>query len=224
MRRLDGTKTLLYNEPHQVKPRGNSQVETCKKLPASHKGNQIACIELERSPVLSRLIRVISAALALLFFLVGYLLFPLEALLEMDDVFVHLVTLMLGMMSVFLIHELLRGLLMRIFSGVKPIIRYVGSYPHAACEAYFGRTAQQIINIVPPGVLVLMLLVLLLTTADMSWKWMVWLILTVGICSCVGDVYVALRMMRLPQDILVQNIGPTYLIYSASAPGEPEEN
>ena len=199
-------------------------METCKKLPTSHKGNQIACIELERSPVLSRLIRVISAALALLFFLVGYLLFPLEALLEMDDVFVHLVTLMLGMMSVFLIHELLRGLLMRIFSGVKPIIRYVGSYPHAACEAYFGRTAQQIINIVPPVVLALMLLVLLLTTADMSWKWMIWLILTVGVCSCVGDVYVTIRMMHFPEDILVQNVGPTYLVYSASASRGPEEN
>lgn len=195
-------------------------METCKKLPKSHKGKQIACIELERSPVLSRLIKVISAVLAMLLFLVGYLLLPVEALLQMEDAFVHLVVLMLGMMSVFLVHELTRGLLMRVFSGVKPIIRYVGSYPHAACEAYFGRTAQQVINIVPPVVIVAMLLVLLLTTADMSWKWMIWLILTVGICSCVGDVYVALRMMHMPEDILVMNVGPTYLIYSASAPEE----
>lgn len=199
-------------------------MQTCHKLPDSHKGNQIACIELERSPVLSRLIKVVSAALALLFFLVGYLMLPMEALLEMEDVFLHLVVLLLGMMSVFLVHELLRGLLMRIFSGVKPIIRYVGSYPHAACEAYFGRSIQQIINIVPPVALILMLLVLLLTTAGMSWKWMIWLILTVGVCSCVGDFYVALRLTRLPEDILVQNVGPTYLVYSASAAGGSEEN
>lgn len=199
-------------------------METCKKLPKSHKGNQIVCIELERSPVLSRLIKVVSAVLALLLFLIGYLIFPLEALLEMEDAFVHLVVLMLGMMSVFLIHELLRGLLMRIFSGVKPIIRYVGSYPHAACEAYFGRTAQQVINIVPPVVIFLMLLVILITTADMSWKWIVWMILTVGVCSCVGDIYVFIRMMHLPEDILVQNIGPTYLIYSAAAADTQKEN
>lgn len=199
-------------------------MKTCKKLPESHRGKQIVCIELERSPVLSRLIRVVSAVLAIIFFLIGYLIYPVEALLEMDDVFVHLVALMLGMMSVFLVHELLRGLLMRIFSGVKPIVRYVGSYPHAACEAYFGRTIQQIINIVPPVAVVLMLLVLLLTTADMSWKWMVWLILTVGVCSSVGDVYVTIRMMHLPEDILVQNVGPTYLVYSASATDDSEEN
>lgn len=198
-------------------------MKTCKQLPISHKGRQIACIELEHSPVLSRLIKVVSAVLALIFFLIGYLIYPVEALLEMEDTFTHLVALMFGMMSVSLVHELLRGLLMRIFSGVKPIIRYVGSYPHAASEVYFGRTVQQVINIVPPTVLVLMLLALLAATADMSWKWMVWLILTVGVCSGVRDVYVTLRMMHLPEDILVQNVGPTYLVYSASGTGDPEE-
>ena len=190
-------------------------METCKKLPRSHKGNQIACIELERSPVLSKLIKFVSAALAVILFLIGYLLFPVEALLQMEDAFVHLVVLMLGMMSVSLLHELIRGTLMRTFSGVKPVIRYVGSYPHAACDAYFGRKAQQVINILPPVVVVAMLLVLLVTTADMSWKWMIWLILTVAISSCVRDAYVALRMRKLPEDILVINVGPTYLIYSA---------
>jgi len=199
-------------------------VQTCRKLPDSHKGKQIACIELERSPVLSRLIKIASVILAFIFFLIGYLIFPIEALLEMEDAFVHLVTLMLGMMAVFLVHELLRGVLMRLFSGVKPIIRYAGSYPHAACEAYFGKRVQQIINVVPPVVEIVMLLLLLFTTADMSWKWMIWLILTVGICSVVGDAYVTIRMMHFPEDILVMNVGPTYLIYSASVDEDTQEN
>ena len=190
-------------------------MKTCKKLPDSHKGNQIACIELERSRVLSRLIKVISVVLAAVTFLVGFLILPVEALVEMEDAFVHLVSLMLGMMAVFLIHELLRGVLMRIFSGVKPIIRYAGSYPHAACEAYFGRKAQQIINIVPPVITVAMLILSLVVTADLTWKWMLWLMLTVGISSFTGDFYVAIRVMHFPEDILVMNVGPTYLIYSA---------
>lgn len=199
-------------------------METCKNLPKSHKGNQIACIELERSAVLSRLINISSAVLGLILFLIGYLIFPVEALLQMEDAFVHLVVLMFGMMSVSLVHELMRGLLMRIFSGVKPVIRYVGSYPHAACEAYFGRNVQQIINIVPPVVVVVMLVAILLTTADMSWKWMVWLILTVAVCACVRDIYVALRLMHMPGDILVQNVGPTYLVYSAATAENAKED
>ena len=198
-------------------------METCTKLPKSHKGKQIACIELEQAPVLSRLIKIASALLALVFFLIGYLLFPIEALLEMEEPFVHLVVLMFGMMSVFLFHELMRGLLMRIFSGVKPIIRYAGSYPHAACEAYFGKKVQQIINLAPPVALACLLLILVLTTKDMSWKWIAWLTLTVGVCSYVRDVYVAVRMKYLPDDILVMNVGPVYLIYSAAAE-QQEEN
>ena len=199
-------------------------METCTKLPESHKGKQIACIELERSPVLSRLIKIASAILALVFFLIGYLLLPVEALLEMPDPFARLVALMFGMMSVFLIHELVRGLLMRVFSGVKPIIRYAGSYPHAACEAYFGKKAQQIINLVPVAVLTCLLLILVLLAPDMSWKWIAWLVLTVGVCSYVRDLYVAVRMLYLPEDILVMNVGPVYLIYSASAQEKNAEN
>lgn len=192
------------------------KMKTCNKLPDSHKGNQIACIELEHSRVLSRLIKIMSVILAALIFLLGFLIFPAEALLEMDAAFVHLVSLMLGMMAVFLVHELLRGLMMRIFSGVKPIIRYAGSYPHAACDAYFGRNHQQMINIVPSVVLILMLVVLLLSAADATIKWILWLMLTVGASSFVRDIYVTVRIMYLPEDILVMNVGPTYLIYSAS--------
>ena len=196
-------------------------MEIYKKLPGSHRGNQIAGIELETSPVLSRLIKTISGVLALLMFIVGYLIFPIDALMQMEDVFVHLVALFLGMMSVFLIHELMRGVVMRILSGVKPIIRFAGTYPHAACEAYFGRSAQHLINLIPAAVTVAMPLMLLLTTQDMSWKWMTWMILTVAVCSCVGDLYVSLRIRHMPSDILILNVGPTYMIYSAE---KEEEN
>lgn len=198
-------------------------METCTKLPKSHKGKPIACIELEKTPVLSRLIKAVSAIEAILFFILGYMLFPIDALLKMGDVFSHLVILFFGMMSVFLLHELLRGLLMRIFSGVKPLVRYVGSYPQAACEAYFCRRHQQIINLLPLTVIFVMLLAIVLTTADMSWKWIAWITLTVGVCSYVRDLYVAVRMMHLPRDILVMNVGPIYMVYSATGEQQTEE-
>ena len=124
------------------------------------------------------------------------------------------------MMSVFLVHELMRGVLMRLFSGVKPIVRYVGSYPQAACQAFFCKRHQQIINLLPLLAISAMLLAIVLTTADMSWKWIAWITLTVGICSYVRDLYVAVRMIYLPGDILVMNVGPVYMVYSAT--GEEE--
>lgn len=190
-------------------------MKSYKKLPGSHKGRQIACIELERSRVLSRLIRILSAVLAVILFVIGYLLLPIQALTEMEAPFLKLVTMMLGMMAVSLVHELLRGFLMRLFSGVKPIIQYVGSYPQAACDAYFDRSAQQILNLLPPVVVVAMAAAFVLLAGTDTWRWVAWLIFTVAVCSQVRDVYVALRLTQLPQDSLVMNVGSTYLVYSA---------
>lgn len=190
-------------------------MKTCITLPKSHKGNEIARIELERSRVLSTLIKTVSAVLAVTMFGIGCLLLPPSSLTEMTDVFEHLSILMLGLMTVMLAHELIRGLMMRIFSGVKPVIQYAGSYPHAGCEAYFGRSQEQVINLMPLAAMTALLLMCFFAAPDASWKWMVWIMLVVHVCSCVGDVYVSARLTRLPEDILVQNVGSTFRIFSA---------
>lgn len=196
-------------------------MKTCVTLPKSHKGNEIARIELERSRVLSTLIKVVSAVLAVLLFLLGFLLLPTSALTQMDTPFEHLVALMLGMMAVLLVHELARGLTMRIFSGVKPVLRYAGGYPHVGCEAYFCRWQEQVVSLAPLVVGLVLLVPGLLGSVEASWKWMLWLMLVVHVCNCVGDVYVVLSLTRLPEDILVQNVGATYRIYSAKTDGAP---
>ena len=110
-----------------------------KKLPEAYKGKQISRIELERSKILSRLIKTIQAILAVLLLAAGCLFMPPAELTNMPDPFEHLVALMLGMLSVSVVHELGRGLLMRLFSGVKPTLRFAGAYLHAGCDAYFPR-------------------------------------------------------------------------------------
>ena len=145
----------------------------------------------------------------------GCLLMPPESLTEMEDVFEHLAVLMLGLMAVMLLRELVRGFLMRAFSGVKPIIRYAGSYPYAGCEAYFGRLQEWVICLAPIAVILAVTIGLMTSMPDDSWRWMIWIILTVGVCSCVGDLYVAARLTGFPHDILVRNVGPTYLVYGS---------
>lgn len=188
-------------------------METCKTLPKSHADNMLACIELERSQILSRLIKIISLILMLALFGLGCLMMSPESLSNMEDVFEHLAVAMLGMMAVMLLRELTRGFLMRVFSGVKPILRYAGAYPHVGCEAYFGRIHEWMICIAPVVLILALTICLMLSMPDDSWRWMVWIILIVGVCSCVGDLYVALRLFSYPADVLVRNVGPTYLLY-----------
>lgn len=190
-------------------------METCKTLPESHTDNVLVCIELERSKILSRLIKTVSLLLMLALFGLGCLLMPPESLTGMEDVFEHLAVLMLGLMAVMLLRELIRGFLMRIFSGMKPIIRYAGAYPYAGCEAYFNRVHEWIICLTPVVVILAAAVILMLSVTEDSWRWMIWIMLIVGVCSCVGDLYVAARLTGFPADVLVRNVGPTYLVYGA---------
>ncbi|MBR0391288.1 MAG: hypothetical protein IJK38_03090, partial [Oscillospiraceae bacterium] len=119
------------------------------ELPKSYRGNRIACIELEKSKYLSRLLKTVQAVIAVLMIFAGCLLMPPAALTGMSEPFEHLSVLMLGMISVSIILELTRGLLMRLFSGVKPVLRFTGAYLHAGCPAYFDRKNEQLINLLP---------------------------------------------------------------------------
>ena len=189
-------------------------------LPKSHQGKLLARIELEQSRVLARLIKTIQAVLAVILLAAGCLFFPPEYLTNMSDPFEHLSVLMLGMLSVSIVLELLRGLLMRFFSGVKPDLRFSGAYLHAGCKAYFPSREEQILNLAPILFLTLLLLVLLLTTTDVSWRWMIWIVLVVNLCFGVGYGYASMRFVQMPEDILVMNVGPTYLVYSAQTDTE----
>ena len=188
-----------------------------KKLPEAYKGKQISRIELERSKILSRLIKTIQAILAVLLLAAGCLFMPPAELTNMPDPFEHLVALMMGMLSVSVVHELGRGLLMRLFSGVKPTLRFAGAYLHAGCDAYFPRKKEQIINLLPILLLTVILIILLLSAPDSSWRWMVWIVMIVNLCFAVGNIYASVRFTQMPDDILVQNVGTTYLVYSAAA-------
>ena len=196
-------------------------MKTCTKLPPSHQGRLLARIELEKSKLLARLIKTVQAVLAVVLLAAGGLFLPFSALTELPEPFEHLFVLMLGMLSVSILQELTRGFLMRIFSGVKPVLRFTGAYLHAGCEAYFDRQSEQIINLSPVVLPAAILIILLFSVSDPSWKWMVWIILIVELCFSVGYGYASMRFQQMPQDIFVQNIGSTYLVYSSQ--GEPGE-
>ena len=187
------------------------------ELPKLYRNNQIACIELEKSKYLARLLKTIQAILAVIMLFAGCLMMPPAALTGMSEPFEHLSVLMLGMISVTIVLELLRGFLMRLLSGVRPVLRFTGAYLHAGCQAFFDRKSEQFINLLPPLVLTVALIILFITTKDTTWKWIVWIIFTVTVCFSIGYAYASIRFQQLPDDILIQNVGSTYLVYSAEA-------
>ena len=212
-------KKVKKKNAHNRREEG-TDLKVYSKLPKSHEGKQLARIELERSKVLSRLIKTVQAVLAVVLLAAGCLFLSPSELTDMKDPFEHLTALMLGMLSVSIVQELTRGFLMRVISGIKPTLRFSGAYLHAGCEAYFPRREEQVLNLTPLLFSTVVLLILFFSVQDISWKWMVWIVFTVNICFGVGYGYASMRFAQMPEDILVMNLGPTYLVYSAQTDKE----
>ena len=71
-------------------------MKVCTELPKSYQAEPVACIELEKSRLLSRLIKTVQAVLAVVLLFVGGLTLPFSDLTEFSDPFEHLSALMLG--------------------------------------------------------------------------------------------------------------------------------
>lgn len=186
-------------------------MNTTTELPSGYEAS--ISIEIEKSKILSRFIKTIQVVLAVIMFGAASVIMGTDGLTQMDEVAFHLVILMLGMMSYTILHELIRGFLMRGFSGQKPIFRFSGPYAHVGSPAYFSKGHELAIMIIPVVVTVALSVFGMCKTSDMSWMWVFYLILMVCVAGSVSDIYVIVRVIRESSDILIQNVGSTFVIF-----------
>ena len=189
-------------------------MKTCDKLPPSYKSEPAFRIETESDRKLSRRIKAVSAAAAVALLGTGCVFLPPEALTHMDKPFERLISLVMGMLLVSTVHELIRGLVMRICSGTKPILKFSGGYLYAGSEVFFGRGCEFLINLAPFALMTAALTAVLLSISDLSSKWIIWMVMTVEICTCLRDGYVCIRLLKLPESILIENVGPSFLVFA----------
>jgi len=121
--------------------------------------------------------------------------------------------LLVGIVLYMVLHELVHGVFMRHYSGVKPTYGYKGVYAYAGSQAYFNKRTYIIIALAPVVVWGIVLLILNLT-AGPEWFWMIYLIQMTNISGAAGDMYVTWRFSGMPKDILVQDSGVAMKVYA----------
>ena len=118
-----------------------------------------------------------------------------------------------GMIVYFVLHELTHGICMKAFTKTKVKYGYTGLYFFAGSEAYFNKKSYIIIALAPVVLLGVVLLVLNLL-CGVSWFWTIYLIQAMNISGSIGDLYVTVKFLRLPPDILIQDTGVSMTVYS----------
>jgi hypothetical protein len=120
---------------------------------------------------------------------------------------------MLGYIAYIVLHELVHGIFMKHFSGVKPKYGFTLMYAYAGSEAYFNKKSYIIIALAPVVIWGAVLGVLC-AVLPQSWFWVVYLIQIGNISGAAGDFYVTFKFLKLPKDILVNDTGVAMTVYT----------
>lgn len=185
-------------------------MENCKTLPAGYR--EIFKINLQKDKKTAVLINAMALVIMIL------MLIPAFLTADVSNVFSvftmpHCTVLIGGMILYLILHELVHGIFMKKFSGVKPKYGFTGLYAYAGSSAYFNRKCYIIIALAPVVIWGIVLAVLQICLCGI-WAWIIYFIQIANISGAAGDIYVTCKMSRMPENILVNDTGIEMTIYS----------
>ncbi len=145
-------------------------------------------------------------------------LIPFSALYEGGAIMalVRLLIMVILLVAYVVLHEMVHGIFMKRFSGVKPHFGISLSYAYAGSDAYFNRR-HYIFIALAPVVLWGAVLAIVTPLVPRAWFWVVYFIQIMNLSGAAGDMYVTVRMLRLPADILVQDSGVAMTVFSRTS-------
>ena len=182
------------------------------KLPASYV--PIRKIDFQKNKKLALTVNLLSILLLILTIWIGNFIIPLRAVLTHSGVLLLTTgTGCIGLAAYLILHELIHGIFMKVFGGTKLNYGFTGLYAYASCNAFFDKKSYFIISLAP-----VVLWGLCLTIASLfvpSWLfWGIHLIQAANISSSVGDIYVALVLLRMPKETLTYDFGTKMFLYA----------
>lgn len=191
-------------------------MKTCLTLPENYEQTDYVNLHADRR--LYRNLNIASFLVGAAVIAVGWLWQGFDSLIAlvlrgMNDYLLWVLLLAVCALAFLALHELTHGLLMRLFSGVRPYHGRKGLLLFTACEAYFCRRDYLIIMLAP--VLLFSLVFALLTVfLKNEWFWLVMALQLFNLGGSVGDFYIAARTLRQPNSALFLSVGASVTVYT----------
>ena len=169
-----------------------------KTLPEGYKKMMTIDLLNDKNPMLT--VCVINLVLLVLTFSLGFLFSPFKfnlwLILSVPLIYIYM-----------LLHELVHGILMYLFSKVKPTYGFNLAYAYAGSTAYFSKVHYIIIALAPIIIWGIVLAVICSYTAGTNLFWPFYIVQCINIGGAAGDIYVTFLFSKMPKDILVNDTG-----------------
>jgi hypothetical protein len=118
-----------------------------------------------------------------------------------------------GIVVYMILHEIIHGVFMKAFSGLKPRYGFTGMYAFAGSDALFNRKQYLLIAFAPVVILGVILTVLTAAFYETAF-WSLYIIQIVNLSGAAGDFYVGFLIARSGNDVLVRDTGTDMAFYS----------
>lgn len=192
-------------------------MDNTTKLPTGYA--QIFHLDMQKDKKLALMINAFALIIAVTMALPACFLVPFDSLFYLSGgtmVFTYrLGALFAGMVLYIVLHELVHGVFMKHFTGVRARYGFTGLYAYARSDAYFGKKHYIIIALAPVVILGAVLAVLNLV-CPMDWFWAIYFLQITNISGAAGDFYVTYKFSQFPSDILVHDTGVAMTVYSST--------
>ncbi len=191
-------------------------MNTTTTLPENY--TEIFSMNLQKDKRFMLLVNGLALLIMAVMGIIAHFFIPISTFFDMSDglstYFIRLAVFILGMILYMILHELVHGIFMKKFSGVKPHYGFTLTYAYAGSTAYFNKKHYIIIALAPIVVWGIVLTIINLFT-PVSWFWVVYMIQIMNISGAAGDLYVTYKFSKMPKDILVYDSGVAMTVYSS---------
>ncbi|MDE6059538.1 MAG: DUF3267 domain-containing protein [Clostridia bacterium] len=154
-----------------------------------------------------------------LFILIGWFIVnPIDAINETaGDIFVPVFVLLGGLVVYVVVHELTHGVFLSAFTKMKPKFGFVGWAAYCGNEGYCDKPRYAVVALAPLVFWGIVFGMLNVFFHEGIWFWIIWFLQAMNVGGSSGDLYVSCKLVKYPQEILVQDIGTRMQVYCRAA-------
>ena len=182
------------------------------RLPEGYR--EVRRVDLMRNRKEAVLVNLLALTITGVMIVLGFLICPSFAEFEIGiHTVLGILFMAVGIIVYMILHEVIHGVFMKAFSGIRPRYGFTGLYAYAGSDALFCRRHYIVIAFAPVVILGLVLAVLTVAFYETAF-WYLYIIQIVNISGAAGDFYVGTLIARATNDVMVRDAGTDMSLYS----------
>lgn len=178
---------------------------------------QIYAIDLQKNKKIALFVNALAIVIAILMVVPMHLVVPIFSMFSMangmKNYMIRFGSLFVLIILYMVLHELVHGIAMKICGTKKVKYGFTGLYAFAGSKDYYDKQAYIFVALAPV-VLWGIVLAVVNVFVPHDWFWIIYLIQVTNLSGAAGDLFVTVKFLRFPSDILIQDYGVGMTVFS----------